>query len=53
MLRKSILHQDNVAISVNNDQVQCIFFQEGLEEHPPHHPKDQPELQGENPVRKR
>lgn len=42
---KSILLQNNVSISENNDPVLCISFQGGLEDFLPRHPKDQPEIQ--------
>lgn len=42
---KNILLQDNASILVNNDQVQCIYSQEGLKGYQPHHPRDQPEIQ--------
>lgn len=44
--------QDNAAILENNDPVLCIFSQEGVKEHPPHLPEDQPRIQGGKPVRK-
>lgn len=44
METESSLPQDNVAILENNDQVLCIFSQEGSKEHPPHPQEDQPEL---------
>jgi hypothetical protein len=46
--RKKNLPQDNAAILANNDRVQCIFSQEGLKEHRPHHPKDQPGAKNES-----
>jgi hypothetical protein len=45
---KSILLQDNVSISENNDPVLCISFQEDVEDFPPYHLKDQPEIQRHN-----
>lgn len=42
---KSILLQDNVVRSVNNDQVLCISFQEDSKVFPPHPPEDQPGCQ--------
>lgn len=42
--RNGYLPQGNGAVWANNDQVQCISFQGGSQEHQPHCPIDQPEI---------